>query len=241
MRPGLQRRALWLAAVLAGASAPVQAGSVTLEPVRIELTSRRLAVSVQIRNVSPEPTTLQAHVTAWRAQGTEESLTDSDDLLLNPPVFNLKPGQAQFMRVGLRRPTESPAEATYRLIVEEVPPPPRPGITGVTTLLKISIPIFVNPITTPPDLVWASEQTEGNKIRLRVESRDRAHVQIKSLTVSGATSGKKFQTAGVTYVLPDGRKEWIIDQDAVSGSDKLFIEATTDRGSVRAMVEPKTR
>jgi fimbrial chaperone protein len=179
---------------------------------------------------------------AWSASGVEEVLTDNNELLLNPPIFTLKPGQSQFMRVGLRRPPNSSAETTYRLILEETPPPPKPGFTGVTTLLKISIPIFVNPAITAPTLEWASERMEGNKIRLRVENRGDSHIQIKSLTVRGSDAGREGIRKNVTTnVLRGGRKEWVIEPGLVSGTGPLSIEATTDRGIVRAVVEPKSR
>ena len=233
---------VWLVAILAGGCITVRAGSFTVQPVRIELSSKKLAVSAQIRNTSPDSTTIQARVLAWRANGVEEVLTDNNELLLNPPIFTLKPGQVQFMRVGLRRPPASSAETTYRLILEETPPPPKAQFTGVTTLLKVSIPIFVNPSTTAPKLEWATERGQGNKIRLHVENRDTAHVQIKSITVRGSDpGGKGFRKDAATNVLPGGLKEWVIEQDAVSGTGPLSVEATTDRGIVRAIVEPQRR
>jgi CBS domain containing-hemolysin-like protein len=38
-------------------------------------------------------------------------------------------------------------EIAYRLVLDEIPPPPEPGFKGLQVALKINFPIFVQPLT----------------------------------------------------------------------------------------------
>ncbi len=110
---------------------------------------------MQIENLSDEPVTIQAHVVTWSYQGAHDQYADTDEVMLNPPIFSLDSHQKQFIRLGLRRKNDSTIERTYRLILEQVPQPPKPGFVGLTTILRISVPIFVKPENkVSPRVAW---------------------------------------------------------------------------------------
>ena len=134
---------LGLLALFAGTC--VQASSFTVSPTRIPLSAKHQAVTVRLLNLGDEPLTLQAHVVAWTLSENQDSYRDSDDVLINPPIVTLEPHKPQLIRLGLRRPFVEGDEIAYRLIVEEVPPAPKPGVMGLRTILRITIPIFVEP------------------------------------------------------------------------------------------------
>jgi fimbrial chaperone protein len=222
------------ALLLAGGCSSARAGTFQVQPVRIELSSSRLSTTVQVRNLSPEGTTIQAQVVAWTADGVEEILKESNDVLLNPPIFTVAPGQAQFMRVGLRRAKPAESEVTYRLILEEVPPPVRKNFAGVNTLLKISVPIFVLPAVSEPDLVWGVRRVSSGQTQLWVENRGNAHVQIRRLEIHrNGRAEPEFRHENMSYVLPAGRKEWLIP-GAVLPASGLSVRAQTDIGDLSA-------
>ena len=210
-----------------------------VQPVRIELSTRQLRTTMRIQNLGDEPTTIQAHIVAWSAKGVEEILTDNDDILLNPPIFTVAVGHTQFLRLGLRHPQPDTTEGTYRLILEQAPGPPKPGFTGINTLLKISVPIFVTPRVPVPQLTWKLERTSDREMRLSVENRGNAHVQIRkfAVTASGATE-PCFATDTATYVLPSARKEWTIHSGPPEGAGKLLLQGQTDRGDLHEDLVP---
>src|SRR5579863_9334590 len=167
----------------------IEAGSYMVKPVRIELSARQLRSTMQNQNVGDDPITVQAHIVAWNAKGAEEVLSDNDDILLNPPIFTVSAGHTQYLRLGLRHSPQGTAEGTYRLILEQVPGPRKPGFMGISTLLKISVPIFVKPrMPAPPQLAWTLERTSDQEMRLVVENHGSAHVQIRKFAVTPSGS-----------------------------------------------------
>jgi fimbrial chaperone protein len=217
----------------------LQAGSYTVKPVRIELSARQLRTTIQIQNLGDEPATIQAHVVAWNAEGAEEILSDNDEILLNPPIFTIAAGRPQFLRLGLRHPQPDTREGTYRLILEEVPRAAKPGFNGITTLLRISVPIFVNPRVSSPQLAWTLQRTSDQELLLSVQNRGNAHVQIQTLAVTdGAAPGTGFVQGTPTYVLQNARKQWVIRNGQLAGAGKLRLQAQTDNGEIREDLVP---
>ena len=217
----------------------IEAGSYMVKPVRIELSTRQLRSTMQIQNLGDEPLTIQAHIVAWNAQGAEEILSDNDDILLNPPIFTVPVGHTQFLRMGLRHPPQELKEGTYRLILEQVPGPPKPDFMGINTLLKISVPIFVKPRVPAPQLAWTLERTSDQEMRLAVENRGNAHVQIRKFAVtSSGSDAAGFAQNDATYVLPNARKEWTIRNEMLAAAGKLLLLGQTDIGDLREDLVP---
>jgi fimbrial chaperone protein len=217
----------------------IEAGSYMVKPVRIELSARQLRSTMQIQNLGEEPITIQAHIAAWNAKGAEEILSDNDDILLNPPIFTVPVGHTQYLRLGLRHPPRGTTEATYRLILEQVPGPPKPDFMGINTLLKISVPIFVKPRIPAPQLAWTLERVSDQEMRLAVENRGNAHVQIRKFTVAvGGSDAPSFVQDTATYVLPNAHKEWLIHNEILAAAGKLLLLGQTDNGDLREDLVP---
>lgn len=156
------------------AASTLLAGSFRVSPVRIDLSAHKPHTTVQVTNIGADRVTLQVDAYSWHFAEGEDRLVDSDDILVNPPVFTLEPGASQVLRLGLREYTPANAETPYRVILEEVPPPQRSGVNGIVTLLRVSIPLFVQSSQRgTSDLVWscrpADRRTHGAHRR---ESRD---------------------------------------------------------------------
>lgn len=144
------------------------------------------------------------------------------------------------MRLGLRKPRPDAVESTFRLILEEVPPPPKPGFFGITTLLKLSVPIFYKPRVASPQLSWKAERKSGGDVLLSVQNSGNAHVQIRRLSLAAADAAEAGFTQGtVTYVLQNGRKEWMIHNSQIADAGKLVLEAQTDNGDIREDLVPQ--
>jgi fimbrial chaperone protein len=220
--------------LLAGGLSMLQAGSYTVRPVRIELSPRQLRTTIQIENLGTDPLTVQAHIMAWNANGKEEVLSDNDEILLNPPIFTVPAGHQQYVRLGLRKPPADDVESTFRLILEEVPPAPKPGFNGITTLLKITVPIFFKPRASLPQLVWSLKRISNEDLLLTAQNSGNTHVQIRKLSLSaGDPAENAFAQGTVTYVLQKGRKEWVIHNTQLANAGMFLLEAQTDNGDVR--------
>jgi fimbrial chaperone protein len=226
--------ALWAAAF----TMPSWCGTFTVTPVRIQVSASRPNAILQVANREDEPVTLQAHVVAWSFDGQKDVLVDNDEVLLNPPIAVIGAHQTQAIRMGLRRLNDSAQERSYRLIIEEVPRPPKPGFVGVRTIVKISIPIFVSPKNAiAPRLSWQAVRMGDSRVKLIATNQGSAHIQIKSMDVTGADSPDAY-LKGVppTYLLPNQQREWVIDDERARAANRIKVAALTDAGALHETV-----
>src|SRR5207302_10639047 len=106
----------WLACTMC---APAQAGTFSVNPVRLVLSSSHPNAALQITNYGDEAVTIQAHVVSWAESSQNEFRVD--EVLLNPPIFTVAAHSSQFIRLGLRHANRTQDEQAYRLVLDEVP------------------------------------------------------------------------------------------------------------------------
>jgi fimbrial chaperone protein len=216
------------------AASTLLAGSFRVSPVRIDLSAHKPHTTVQVTNIGADRVTLQVDAYSWHFAEGEDRLVDSDDILVNPPVFTLEPGASQVLRLGLREYTPANAETPYRVILEEVPPPQRSGVNGIVTLLRVSIPLFVQSSQRgTSDLVWSAVRQTDERMVLTVENRGTQHARLSQFQVL-ADEKTAFSVSMPTYVLPGTRRDWTIDGTPVPPSGELHIRAKTEEKDLNA-------
>ncbi|MBZ5520713.1 MAG: fimbria/pilus periplasmic chaperone [Acidobacteriia bacterium] len=225
-------------AVLLWASA-AWCGTFTVNPVRIQVSASRPNAMLQITNRDDQQVTLQIHVVTWSFDGQKDVYVDSDDVMLNPPIAVIAPNQTQLIRLALRHQNDGAQERSYRLIVEEVPMPPKPGFRGVQTVVRVSIPIFAAPkASISPRLNWQIVRMSDARLKLIATNRGSAHIQIKSLNVTGADSPQGFlKGTPAIYLLPNQQREWLIDDQRAQGTSRIKVLAVTDAGELNEVLE----
>ncbi len=100
---------------------------------------------------------------AWAQKDGKDQLTPTRELIATPPIFNLKAGTTQLIRIGMLRKVDLEKELIYRLILEEIPPPPAPDFKGLQVALRIGLPVFIKPDTSAQQFV---RDAFGRKIRI---------------------------------------------------------------------------
>ena len=114
---------------------------------------------------------VQTQGLAWSQEGGQDALTPSRDLLVSPAVFTLPAGGSQLVRVALRRNVDPARELTYRLLLQEVPQAASPDFNGLQIALRLSVPVFVEPLApATPQIAWvATRGTDGKLSRHRAQ------------------------------------------------------------------------
>jgi fimbrial chaperone protein len=218
---------------------PAFCGTFTVSPVRINLSFSRPNSILQVVNRNDEPATIQAHVVLWTTDGEKDVYQDTDDVMLNPPIASLGAKQTQFIRLGLRWPNETKQERSYRLVLEEVPQPLKPGFQGIRTLLRLVIPIFVSPrVTSSPRLSWEAVRTDDAHVKLVAKNLGSAHIQIKSVDLASADQpAAHIRNSQPIYLLPNQQREWLVNDDAIRLARRIALVATTDAGALHETVD----
>ncbi|MDN7124531.1 molecular chaperone [Pseudidiomarina sp. 1APP75-32.1] len=211
---------------LVGCSA-VQANTLGVSPVRVELSAAAPLASITVTNSSDQAKTIQLSLFEWRQQGQETSLTATKELIAAPPIAEIPPHQTQIVRVGLRAQPDAQTEKSYRLMIRELPPQDN---VGIAITLRISIPVFVAP-----------EQAAAHQLQWRLETRDNAtfliaqntgtaHAKINELEVEQPVLAQSAPTGNI-YVLPGSYYEWQL-QDSVSQYPEIVVQARIHDDSV---------
>jgi fimbrial chaperone protein len=218
---------------------PANAGSIAVNPVRVTLSASKTSGALTVRNDGTEPSVVQLELVSWSQQGGKDVYVPAKELLATPPIFTVPPGGSQIVRIGLRRSADPQREGSYRVIMQEVPPPPKPDFRGLQVALRLSVPVFVTPaIVTAPALQWRATRTAQGDLNIAVANAGNAHVQITGFKLSAAGAELPPVTRpDSAYLLSEQHHEWTLRLPATPMTGTaLHVVAQTDAGDVQATV-----
>jgi fimbrial chaperone protein len=223
-------------------AASSQAGSLEVNPIRVELSAAARSVAVAVKNSGTDPVVVQVSVQAWSQENGKDVLTPTKDVLVTPPIATIAVDKEQIIRVGLRRAPDAERELSYRLYVEEVPGAAKPGFQGLQVALRIGLPVFVQPRKGPAKatLVWDARLRGEDTVNLKVANQGSGHIQISDLAVSLPEEKQAVAShSALTYVLPGQSREWDfkLPPARVKKSDRLRLKVSTDAGSIDTEID----
>lgn len=249
LSPGPSPRRQWLAAgkvlmFLLGAAAATSgwAGSFQVNPIRVDLTAANRSVALSVTNTGTEAVVVQANVMNWSQEQGRDVLTPTTEVIISPPIATIPAGKEQIIRVGLRRAPDAQRELSYRLFLQEVPPPPQPGFQGLQVALRIGLPVFVQPKEGPARaaLVWHASLKDENTIHLTLQNQGTGHIQISDLELSLPDGTEPIAAqGGLAYVLPGQSHGWDLKlrQPNLKKNSRLRLRVSTDAGSVSTEIQ----
>jgi fimbrial chaperone protein len=239
MTPSYNRAAaLTVAAffLLAGGSPEAQA--LTVLPVTVQMTPGQLAVSLTVINQESSETTVQIRAFSWSQSGADgdEQLTASDAVLASPPIATIAPATAQVVRLVLRLPPHG-MEATYRILLDQIPPPAQPGVVQIA--LRMSIPIFAEPATRAVAHVQYRVERHAGQAYLVAVNDGSSHETLRDITLkTSAGSVVKTEADASPYILAGATRRWRITEQASlpASGGTLRLTAQADAGAVDQQV-----
>ncbi len=227
--------------LVAGVS-EVSAASIGVSPVRATLSDDQQVGALTVHNTGTEPMSVQLEVMSWSQQDGEDVFTATREVLANPPIFTVPPSGSQLIRAGLRRAPDARRELTYRIFLQELPPPPSPDFNGATMLMRVSLPVFVVPeVAAQPALRWQAVRTSDGALKISLTNIGNAHVQIANFSLSLPGSAQPWITQQAsTYVLLGQSHDWTLPANAenppLPPGAILQVFAQTDAGDMEAEV-----
>ena len=229
---------VWPAILVAlSVASGANAGTFSINPIRVELSRATQSEILHVSNSGSEDVTVQLQTMQWTQSEGEDKLKPTRDILATPQIFNLRAGASQIVRIGIAKKADPATEATYRLILEEIPPPPPPGFRGLQVALKMSLPVFIRPdgASEPSFDIRLAEQASGESgdIRLDLYNKGLTHVQLTGIKVySASTQDEPIAVFDKNTYLLSGQKRQIRlkTRSNVSLPDAILIRAETRTG-----------
>ena len=236
-----RRSAPWILLALSLATTEVPAGSFQVNPIRVDMTKGATTAAITVRNDGEEPIVVQSSVVKWSQDNGQEVYAPTSEALVTPPIMTVPPGGEQIVRVGLRRGPDPQRELAYRLYLQEVPPPPKPGFTGLQVALRVGLPVFVAPGAPGiRRLEWSAQIGQDGAIRLAAQNTGNAHVQITDFELGLPGAGEPIaHESTLAYVLAGQRRQWTLPAppDRVKSVNEFRLKAYTDAGEIDTAVK----
>lgn len=209
-----------------------------VSPVQIWLTPDASKALITLRNDSDAESRYQLSVSAWDEDvDAGMKLSPTEAIVFFPRLLSLKPGETKNVRLGAAVPF-GPVEKTYRVFIEELPPPLKPqGRSEVRVLTRVGIPIFLAPLKPAPDRRLSQVTLLPGKASVEVQNTGNVHLRVEAVKLEAYTQGggKLFErSVSGWYVLAGGHKRYdvALPKNDCERVRRLVLSVKTDRDEV---------
>jgi len=213
-------------------STTVDAATIRLSPVTVEILSNQNASSLSLYNQSSESTDLQVRVFEWNQKNGQDQLVPTEDIAVSPPFLKLKPNDSYNLRVVRINPKPVSGEKTYRIIIDELPKPvdSRKANQGINVLLRSSLPVFVVNKDAITKLSWKIDENQ-NAPSLNMSNIGNRHALLNNLTLVDATANKSYPIQVNTvngYILAEQTRSYSINNFTYQPNHKYNVSLTVN-------------
>ncbi|UHQ23321.1 molecular chaperone [Lysobacter sp. 5GHs7-4] len=226
-----------------------RAASLQVAPTTIALSPEQTAEGLTLSNTGAQPLHAQLRVFRWTQRDGVDRLDATTDLVLSPPMLELAPGARQLVRVVRSAAPPSDREASYRVIVDELPIEAQDSSrTRLRLALRYSIPVFLLPsatvtAATPTGAILQVRLSDDAGARyVEIGNTGDAHAQLADLSFVGRDGRRVAIAPGLSgYVLPGQRMRWRLPAALVAGPDLRrdgAFEATVNGEPVERRLVP---
>lgn len=216
------RRYWWYLASLGATTAllgwPLRLGAQVTEfylnAVQVFLSPRQRTVLLTLTNTGEAAINFEISLRKWQqTPDGQDELSEADGTVVAFPVLlSIPPGEQRSLRVGVRQ-LPMDQEATYRLLVAELPPPNVPDTQGaqVRILKTLSLPIFVEPVTPRRQGEFVNASIQQGRLSFTLRNTGNVHIQTLGIVVQGKTEQGTVafeQTLNSVYVLANRQRDF---------------------------------
>jgi fimbrial chaperone protein len=230
-------RMLSLTLGLCLAASRLDAASLQVEPVLVEVGAPGAASTITLRNDGATPVVAQLRVYRWSQTDGQEKLEPTDDVVASPPAATLAPGGTHVVRIV--RVTKSPAlrEESYRLFIDQLPNVAQQRNGSVNLIVRHSIPVFFRPQDPGnASVAWSAEISKRNLV-VTARNAGARRLRIAALKLrDGKGSDVTFADGLVGYALAGSTMRWSMPLAGRSfaAGGQVSVSAQGDTGPIHA-------
>jgi fimbrial chaperone protein len=221
----------------------VQASSIEISPVRVDLSAKARVGVLTVHNAGEDETVMQVSLIHWPTTDAMYAFEPTNDLLVTPTTFRLAGGAQQIVRVGLRGSVPAQTEMAYRLIIEEVPALQVQDTTRMRLVVRHDLPVFVAPVA--PDLhqVHMAIDCGPNGAGLQLRNVGNSHLKVlRMVFLEPAASKSEGDWKTFEYLLAGASKRWLLTTVAPDAKALAYVAtAYTEQGTFSVNVQNPCR
>lgn len=206
----------------------VQAASLQISPVALDLTAPARTSSVTLRNTSSDPSDIQIRVYKWTQTAGADLLKPATDVIVSPPAAKIQPDTAYTIRVAHLKSPDKVREDSYRLLIDELPKVNvRRRSTAIRFTTRYSVPVFFSDESESSDLHW-KVQRKGKNLVIEATNNGTRHAKLANLMVTTTGSRVNFGAGLNGYVLPGSTMHWTANAGTIQAGNHVNITGTGD-------------
>ena len=206
-------------ALAVAALSPASAADLQVAPTLVSIPADRNAEGLQLRNSGQRPLYAQVRVFAWQQVDGEDRLIETEDVAISPPMLEISPGAEQLVRIVRMGPPPAAVEASYRVVVDELPGAARPAPTrtGLNFVLRYSIPVFVEAARPTAPVLHARIEGGIAGRSFVLDNTGTSRVQVAELAHVSPQGTRTIADGLAGYVLPGRQRRWPLPIEARPG------------------------
>jgi fimbrial chaperone protein len=219
--------ALATALALLPAGHALARGQLQARPTLVELVPGQQAGRLLLSNTGDAPVAAQVRVFAWSQADGDDRLADTTAIAVSPAIVRIPAGGEQVVRVVRLGDAPAGRDASYRLVVDELPGPADQAASGIEVRMRYLVPLFVRaPGAAEPALHCT---LAGPRLACRNDGGRPAQLGASRLVDAGGE--RKTLTDGLFgYLLPGSGRHWDVERGQLAGLDGALTLETQING-----------
>ena len=204
-----------LIVLFASHGAVLQAASLQVAPVLVEVPIPAATSTLKLRNEGTKPLDAQIRIFRWTQVNGVDALTPTDDVAASPPLASLRPNADYTVRVVRTNKEAVVKEESYRLLIDELPAAATGALASVNIALRYSIPVFFTvPGAAVPKLTFVLQQRANKPVIVVTNAGDRRVRLAKLKFTDGKGAVAYFGDGLAGYVLGHSSRNFEVPANA---------------------------
>jgi fimbrial chaperone protein len=216
------------------------AGEWRVTPIRLFFERGSRSGIVNVQNDGDAPMNFQVKAMEWTqdAEG-KDRYSETNDLIFFPKFLMVPPKEERVIRIGGKS-VIGVREKTFRVFIEEVPPPHKDEKTEGATVsvnVRFAVPLFITPGKVEPAGKLAKMELHNGVISATVQNTGNVHFRLSSLDIRGRNiKGEETfnQKVDGWYILNGITRTFSaqIPVEACTKTELIEVDGATDRNIV---------
>ena len=165
-------------------------------------------------------------------------MTPTTDVVASPPALKIEPGAKATVRIVRLSKAPIVGEESYRLIIDDIPPPPDKIGNSVSFAVRHAIPVFFQAPGIKTQLSW-SASLHGDELELSGNNAGDLHARLAQLVVTSGGRPVAALNGLAGYIIGHDASHWKFKVKGVQVGNTLALKAAGNDGPIDTTIVVK--